>query len=296
MIVRRWVAVFIEIDRVGKRYSISSGETIEAIAEVSLSVSEGEFVAILGPSGCGKSTLLKIVAGLIPASTGEVRVGGNIVKGPTKDVGIVFQNPVLLKWRRVLDNVLLPVEFLGLDRRRYEPVARELLRSVGLAGFEDRYPSQLSGGMQQRVAISRALIHDPKLLLMDEPFGALDELTRERMNFMLQDIWQNRRKTVLFVTHSITEALFLSDRIVVMTGRPSRVARVVPVCLPRPRTSEMRAWEPFTRALLEIQRQLYSTASDGKGLDGPPEKEVGPSAIPTPRFSGASDIRRMLPE
>ena len=248
---------FIELDKVSKRFAVDKGESVEAIAEVSLSIAEGEFVSIVGPSGCGKSTLLKIVAGLLPATTGRVRIDGNVISGPTRDVGIVFQNPVLLKWRRVLDNVLLPVEFLGLSRRQYEQRARDLLRLVGLAGFEDRYPSQLSGGMQQRVAICRALIHDPKLLLMDEPFGALDELTRERMNIELQDIWQRRKKTVLFVTHSVTEALFLSDRVVVMSGRPSRVSQVVPVSLPRPRTPEMRAWEPFNRAALEIHRLLH---------------------------------------
>lgn len=258
-------AAFIEIDRVQKTYQTPSGETVHAIEEASLSIHEGEFICIVGPSGCGKSTLLKIVAGLLLPTSGRVLIGGKPVTGPTSDVGMVFQSPVLLKWRKVLDNVLLPVEFLQLDRRRYEATARELLELVGLKGFEDKYPSQLSGGMQQRVAISRALVHDPKILLMDEPFGALDELTRDRMNLELLRIWEARRKTVLFITHSISEALFLADRVVVMTARPARIARVIRVDLPRPRSFDIRTQPVFGEMTMEIYNLLQESQRSATG-------------------------------
>jgi NitT/TauT family transport system ATP-binding protein len=227
-------AALIEIREVSRTYAATTGP-VHALDAISLDVAEGEFVSVLGPSGCGKSTLLLIVAGLLPPSAGEVRIGGAPVTRPQTDVGIVFQNPVLLDWRTVLRNVLLQVESRGLDVAAYRPKALALLRSVGLEGFEDRHPFELSGGMRQRTAICRALIHDPPLLLMDEPFGALDALTREQMRLDIERLWLERRKTVLFITHSISEAVLLSDRVVVMSPRPGRVDGVFEIGLPRPR-------------------------------------------------------------
>jgi NitT/TauT family transport system ATP-binding protein len=223
-----------------KEYATSRG-TVPALEDIDFTVREGEFVAIVGPSGCGKSTLLKIVAGLLPASAGEVRLNGERVVGPRRDVGVVFQSPVLFPWRTVLDNVLLPVDVQRLGRERNRARAMELLALVGLQGFEHRYPWELSGGMQQRVAITRSLIHDPALLLMDEPFGALDAMTRESMNLELQRIWLERKETVLFVTHSIPEAVFLADRVFVMTRRPGRLLDRIAIDLPRPRALDVLA-------------------------------------------------------
>jgi NitT/TauT family transport system ATP-binding protein len=241
----------IEIRDVSKRYATTGGP-VHALDAVSLEVARGEFVAILGPSGCGKSTLLLLVAGLLPPSGGEIRIGGEVVTRPRTEVGIVFQNPVLLDWRTVLRNVLLQVESRGLDPAASAERARALLRSVGLEGFEDRYPFELSGGMRQRTAICRALIHDPPLLLMDEPFGALDALTREQMRLDLERLWLERRPTVLFITHSIPEAVLLSDRVVVMSPRPGRIDRVLAIDLPRPRhlaVQESAACAEYLRAI-----------------------------------------------
>ena len=235
----------IRIDDVSKVYSTRAREAIAALERISLDVGENEFVVLVGPSGCGKSTLLKMVAGLLPVTTGSIQVHGTPVDGPREDVGIVFQAPVLLNWRDVLNNVLFPIEILHRDRQRYRPVALDLIRLVGLAGFENKHPRELSGGMQQRVAICRALIHDPTVLLMDEPFGALDALTREEMTIELLRIWTERPKTIVFVTHSIPEAVLLADRVVVMTPRPGRVAEVLAVDLPRPRTTDMTFSPPF---------------------------------------------------
>jgi NitT/TauT family transport system ATP-binding protein len=233
------VAGLIELRGVSKTYAASNG-AVRAVEEVSLDVAEGEFVSILGPSGCGKSTLLLMVAGLLAPSGGEIRVAGRRVDRPQTDLGIVFQSPVLLDWRTVLGNVLLQIEARRLDVARYRPQALALLRAVGLAGFEARYPFELSGGMRQRTAICRALIHDPPLLLMDEPFGALDALTREQMRLDIERLWLERRKTVLFITHSISEALLLSDRVVVMSPRPGRIDGIFQVELPRPRHLEVQ--------------------------------------------------------
>ncbi|HZU18984.1 MAG TPA: ABC transporter ATP-binding protein [Candidatus Dormibacteraeota bacterium] len=229
----------VELRGVGQLYRSRDG-VLRALEAVSITVREGEFLVIVGPSGCGKTTLLKMVAGLIRPAEGEVRIGGRPVTGPVPGIGMVFQNPVLLRWRTVLGNVLLPVEILHLERSRYEAAARETLRLVGLEGFENRRPSELSGGMQQRAALARALVHDPTLLLMDEPFGALDQLTREQMNLELLRIWGERRITTLLITHSVQEAVLLGDRVVVMTPRPGRVAEVVEIDLPRPRTAGMQ--------------------------------------------------------
>ena len=229
----------IRLDGVAKTYRTRKGDHVHALAETSLTVGENEFVTLVGPSGCGKSTLLKLVAGLVPVTRGEIRVRDQIVHGPFPDVGFVFQQPVLLPWRSVLDNVLFSVEMLGLEPRQYRKQAGDLLELTGLTGFETKYPHELSGGMQQRVAICRALLPDPGLLLMDEPFGALDAMTREEMSLELLRIWEERRKTILFVTHSIPEAILLADRVVVMSPRPGRIARVISVDLPRPRTMDM---------------------------------------------------------
>jgi len=211
----------IAVNELSKLYATRDG-SVHALDRISFSVNEGEFVAVVGPSGCGKSTLLKILSGILPPSQGEARLRGIPITQPRRDIGVVFQSPVLLPWRSVLDNVLLPVDVQRLGREGHLKVAMDLLSLVGLDGFERRYPWELSGGMQQRVAITRALIHDPAMLLMDEPFGALDAMTREQMNLELQRIWLEQKKTVLFITHSIPEAVFLADRVLVMT--PARAA------------------------------------------------------------------------
>ena len=186
-----------------------------------MEITQGEFVSILGPSGCGKSTLLMIVGGLLPITSGTVEIGSEHVSGPRRDTGVVFQAPVLMPWRSIVKNVMFPIESLGLSQLEYRERANELLEMTGLTGFSENYPSELSGGMQQRVAICRALIHNPNLLLMDDPFSALDAITRDTMNQELLRIWEEFQKTVLFVTHSIREAVFLSDRIFVMSPRPA---------------------------------------------------------------------------
>ena len=244
-------------------YATSSGP-VEALREISLTVERGELVALVGPSGCGKSTLLRIVAGLRPATQGRVDVSGHAVRGPVAEVGMVFQAPVLLHWRRILDNVLLPAELSGLDPRGYRERAQHLLRLVGLEEFASRLPRELSGGMQQRASLCRALLLDPPLLLMDEPFGALDAMTRDEMNLELLRVWgdaqegADARKTILFVTHSIPEAVLLADRVVVMTPRPGRVAAVFSVPLPRPRGIDTRADARFGALCVEIYTALTS--------------------------------------
>lgn len=233
-------------------------DAIQAIEELSLDIEEGEFMSLVGPSGSGKTTLIKIIAGLLPATSGEVLLRDVAVTQPIQDFGIVFQSPVLLPWRSALRNVLLPIEMLGLDKSKYVDRARELLELVGLEGFEDRRPQELSGGMKQRVSICRALIHDPAILLMDEPFGALDQFTREALNDHLLALWSRSQKTVLFVTHNIGEAVYLSDRIAVMTPRPARLVDVVDVNLPRPRDPDMRYEAEVVEQLRKVQQALRS--------------------------------------
>ena len=228
----------IAVRSLSKSYATRDG-AVAALDRTTFAIEEGEFVSVVGPSGCGKSTLLKILAGILPASGGEARLRGTVIAGPRRDIGVVFQSPVLFPWRTVLDNVLLPIDVQRLGRERHTDVGRDLLRLVGLDGFEQRYPWELSGGMQQRVAITRALVHDPAMLLMDEPFGALDAMTREHMNLELQRIWLERKKTVLFITHSIPEAVFLGDRVLVMTPRPGRLMDDVRVDLERPRSLDV---------------------------------------------------------
>jgi NitT/TauT family transport system ATP-binding protein len=238
----------------------SKNAEVHALDNISLTATDREFVAVLGPSGCGKSTLLKLIAGLIPPSSGTIRVNGRPITGPTASIGIVFQSPLLMAWRTVLQNVLLQIEIRNLSVAAYRTAARDLIRLVGLEGFEDAHPHQLSGGMQQRVGLCRALIHDPDLLVMDEPFGALDAMTREQMNAELQRIWIERRKTVLFITHSIAEAVYLADRVLVMSPRPGRIVGEIIVDLPRPRTVATTELPAFVQLTREVRRCLNTSS------------------------------------
>ena len=247
----------IRILHVGKTFRGRDGSAVEALRDVSLDVAEGEFVAIVGASGCGKSTLLRLVAGLVPASTGEVALHGEAVTGPREDTAMVFQAPTLLPWADVLRNVTFPLRLMHRAGPGTEDRARALLATAGLAGFEGKLPSELSGGMQQRVAICRALLQEPRVLLMDEPFGALDALTREEMSLELLRLWSARRMAVLFVTHSIPEAVLLADRVVVMSPRPGRVADVVEVSLPRPRSFDQEGSDEFQRCARRIRAHIF---------------------------------------
>ncbi|WP_245597940.1 ABC transporter ATP-binding protein [Ottowia thiooxydans] len=254
---------FIEIDDVHMVYQADSGP-VEALRGINLSINRGEFVSLVGPSGCGKSTLLRCIAGLRPVTGGRIVVDGAPVVKPIPKVGMVFQTAIMLKWRTVLDNVLLPTELYGLKPADYRDRAHDLLKLVGLADFAKKRPGELSGGMQQRASLCRALILDPPILLMDEPFGALDAMTRDEMNLELLRIWGEQRineggaerKTVIFVTHSIPEACFLSDRVVVMSPRPGRVASIKPVQMPRPRTVATRVSPELGRMTLELYNDL----------------------------------------
>ena len=235
----------IQLDQVRKTYR-SDGRDFVAVSDVTMTVNEGDLVSLVGPSGCGKTTVLKILAGLHEADGGSVRIGSASAGFvPGRDVGMVFQQALLLKWRTILGNVMLPAEILGLPLREARERARDLLAMVGLRGFEEKYPYQLSGGMQQRAAIARALVHDPKLILMDEPFGALDALTRERMNLEMLRIWRESGKTILFVTHSIQEAVFLGARCAVLTAGPARMADYFDIALPAERGLEIKTTEAF---------------------------------------------------
>jgi NitT/TauT family transport system ATP-binding protein len=245
----------IEYVRVEKTYNSASSEVV-ALGELSFTVQEGEFVTVVGRSGCGKTTLLKLTAGLLSPTAGTIRVAGAPVRAPLTNVGIVFQSPVLLAWRKTIDNVLLQIEARKLNVKVYRQRAMELLELTGLKGFEEKYPHELSGGMQQRVSISRALIHNPPLLLMDEPFGALDAITRDEMNLELVRIWNEAKKTVLFITHSIPEAVFLGDRVVVMTPRPGKISEIVEIDLPRPRTAAFRDDPRFFSYVKHIRESL----------------------------------------
>ncbi|WP_414163991.1 ABC transporter ATP-binding protein [Superficieibacter sp. BNK-5] len=248
----------LELRGVGLTYATRRGE-IDALNGVDLQVGDGEFVALLGPSGCGKSTVLKLAAGLINATRGEVLLASQRVNGPGRDAGVVFQKPNLLPWKSVLDNVLLPARTLGMPLKPAKVRARQMLDLVGLAEFAGDYPFELSGGMQQRVGIARMLLHDPQLLLMDEPFAALDALSREALTLELQRIWGQQRKSVLFITHSIQEAVFLADRVLVMSPRPGRIVEELAVPLTRPRTLETLA-DPQFMALCQHLRRYFTHA------------------------------------
>jgi NitT/TauT family transport system ATP-binding protein len=250
---------FISIAELSVVYQTRSNESLVAVDKANLNVNEGEFCVIVGPSGCGKSTLLKVLAGLVIASSGQTCIGGESVAAPRDDIGFVFQSATLLPWMTILENVLLPLKVQTRPNRAgWKAHGMELLKIVGLEDFANRYPNELSGGMQQRVGMARALAHDPSLLLMDEPFGALDALTRESMNTELQRIWMLRPKTVLFVTHSISEAVFLADRIIVMSARPGRVIADIAVELPRPRDVATLDSQRFTEYSREVRAHLYA--------------------------------------
>ncbi|HLI12054.1 MAG TPA: ABC transporter ATP-binding protein [Alphaproteobacteria bacterium] len=255
---------------VGKTYCTRKN-AVKAVSDASFDVTKGEFISLLGPSGCGKSTLLMMIAGLETATTGEIICAGSRILGPRRNVGIIFQDATLLPWKSALDNVLFPVKLLGLGVERYRARAIELLDMVGLKDFHNAKPSQLSGGMRQRVAICRALVHDPDLLLMDEPFSALDALTRDQMNLALDDILTRYRKTVIFVTHSIREAAYLSDRVVVLGARPSRIIAEIPIALPRPRGLELQETPEFTaicRTLRTAIEDAHATEQPGAAAPG----------------------------
>jgi len=247
----------LQVDNVSKRFSTDTGEEVEALRAVSLEVGEGEFVCILGPSGCGKTTLLRIVAGLEQPTEGRVLVDGEPVDGPTPRLGMIFQDYSLYPWRRVIDNISFGLELAGVERSARTATARQYLELVGLGEFADAFPYELSGGMRQRVAVARALATDPAVVLMDEPFGALDAQTRNAMQRELLEIWEKTRKTVLFVTHSVDEAVFLADRIVVLTTRPGRIREVVDVREPRPR-------DRTCSGCAELRRYVLGLIDEGK--------------------------------
>jgi NitT/TauT family transport system ATP-binding protein len=249
----------ISVREIQKRFITRTGGAVTALDRTSLDIAEDEFVTIVGPSGCGKTTLLRLIAGIVPPSSGEIVLKGRKVLRPSREIGMVFQQPILLSWRTVLDNVLFPIEMLGWAVAKYRDEAMRLIELVGLKGFESARPRELSGGMQQRVAICRALVSDPQVLLMDEPFAALDAMTREELGVELLRIWSERRKTVVFITHSIPEAILLADRVLVMTARPGRVVRELKIDLPRPRRIEMEHSAEFGRYSAAVRSSITSS-------------------------------------
>ena len=264
-------APLVELRGVGLAYG-TGAERMQALADATLDIAKGEFIAVVGPSGCGKSTLMKLVTGLLPPTSGEIRVHGETVRGPIRGVGMAFQAPTLMPWRTTRDNIMLPLEVVEPHKRRfrsnrdeYIAKAEALLASVGLGGFGDKYPWQLSGGMMQRANLCRALIHDPDLLLLDEPFGALDQFTREELWAIMQDLWLSKKLTVLLVTHDLKEAAYLANRICVMSARPGRILDDSLVAMPRPRTIEM-TFEPDFVALNQRLRAMIVGARGGTGI------------------------------
>jgi NitT/TauT family transport system ATP-binding protein len=261
----------LDISNVSKTFDTRQGGHITALENVSLSVETGEFVSIIGPSGCGKSTLFGIIGGMLTSFDGSVHVDGHAIRGPHRDIGTVFQEESTFPWRTALRNVELPLEIAGVPKAERRERARELIRLVGLEGFEERHPSELSGGMKQRVAIARTLAFQPRIMLMDEPFGALDEQTRLLLGDKILQICREIRQTTLLITHNIAEAVQMSDRVCVMSFRPGRIKRVVPIELPRPRTSEVMESEAFGRHVAMIWRDLRGEASRGMAeLEGRP--------------------------
>ncbi len=263
------MAPIISIKNLSKTFRGADGVNVHALEDINLDVEQGEFVSLIGPSGCGKSTLLRVIADLIQPSSGSISVNG---KSPTaarkdRDYGFVFQSPTLYEWRSVMKNVQLPLEIMKYPKDKRESRAREMLRLVELGDFENKYPWQLSGGMQQRVSIARALAFEPHILLMDEPFGALDEMTRERMNNELLRIWGAMKDmTVIFVTHSIAEAVYLSSQVVVMSSRPGRISEVIDINLPRPRGSETRDLDDFFHLTSRVRHALRQGVGAGIGI------------------------------
>jgi NitT/TauT family transport system ATP-binding protein len=252
----------IEFQNVSRSFRSRDGDEVLALKDLSLSIARNEFVTLVGPSGCGKSTLLRIVAGLILPTRGTAKIDASAVLAPRDETAMVFQSPTLLPWATVLDNVLFPLRMMNRMAPDSRERARALIRLVGLQGFEDKSPRELSGGMQQRVAICRALIHEPQVLLMDEPFGALDALTREEMTLELLSIWERQPKTIVFVTHSIPEAVLLADRVVVMSARPGRIAEIIPVALGRPRSFDVEGDPEFQRCTHRIRELIFGNRTD----------------------------------
>ena len=250
----------INLSGVSKTYGTGDGK-VQSLRPLDFHINEGEFFVVVGPSGCGKSTLLKMISGLLAPSTGEVFVEGEAVTKPHGNVGIVFQNSLLLPWRNILANVMLPIDMKGLPREKYLPRAKDLLKMVGLEGFENKLPWQLSGGMQQRASICRALVHDPKIMMMDEPFGALDAMTREKMNVELSRIQRTTGKTILLITHSIPEAVFLADKVLVMTERPGGIAAIYDVPLGRERTLDAMSNPIFTDLVARIRKHFMTNST-----------------------------------
>jgi NitT/TauT family transport system ATP-binding protein len=245
----------------GKSYPVRIGDPVVALENLNIEIPAEEFLAVVGPSGCGKSTLLRLLAGLDRRSRGHMELGGISIDGPRKDIGVVFQTATLLAWRTVLENIMLPVDVLGLSRDAHHMRAMQLIKMAKLEGFENKYPWELSGGMQQRVAICRALINQPKLLLMDEPFGALDALTRESMNVELESIWLSTKQTILLITHSISEAVFLGSRVAVMSSRPGTISDVINIDIPRPRTLDITTSTEFVGYIRQVRAVLDGTAA-----------------------------------
>jgi NitT/TauT family transport system ATP-binding protein len=258
--------VLITMAGLEKRFTSRSGEQVTALSNVTLNIRENEFISVVGPSGCGKTTLLRILAGLETASSGELRLQGSQVVGPRNNVGVVFQQATLLPWNSVLDNVLLPAQLKNDRSAATTDRAMRLLEFMGLKGFDKKYPFELSGGMQQRVAICRALMRDPKVLLMDEPFGALDAMTREAMNMELMRVWSEEQKTVIFITHSIPEAVLLGDRVVVMSPRPGRISEIVDVDIERPRDLDCMGMPRFGELCSHIRSIFGASSSAGTSL------------------------------
>ncbi|UHL66429.1 ABC transporter ATP-binding protein [Paralcaligenes sp. KSB-10] len=248
----------IQIEGLEKSYRSQDGGSIRALGPITLDIHEKEFLTIVGPSGCGKSTLLRLLAGLIERSSGSIRIRGQAIFGPQQDIGVVFQSPVLLPWRTAVENVMLPAAVNKQDPTRSKARALDLLSMVGLGDFHAKYPNELSGGMQQRVAIARALMHEPSTLLMDEPFGALDAMTRENMNVEIRRLWAEAGKTVIFVTHSIPEAVFLGTRVLVLSNRPGQIAEIVEVDLDDDRTLDIVASDVFGTYTRRIRRHFNS--------------------------------------
>ncbi|MDA0274709.1 MAG: ABC transporter ATP-binding protein [Actinobacteria bacterium] len=252
-------ASWISVSGLHKIYRTRTGDPTHALADINFNVRRGEFISIVGPSGCGKTTLLNILAGLISKTEGSASVSGREVTKPLSEIGMVFQAPTLLPWRTILENLMIPIEVQKRNKTEYKAIAADLLKLVGLDGFENKYPNELSGGMQQRAGICRALIHSPSVLLMDEPFGALDAMTREYMNLELLRIWKESNQTIALVTHSITEAVFLSDRVIVMSPRPGRIAEIINIELPRPRTLEMMTSDAAGHYVQRIRHYFSAT-------------------------------------
>ncbi len=252
--------VAIDVRHVSQIFATAEGKT-RALEDISFSVDHGEFVSIIGPSGCGKTTLIRLIAGLVSRTEGDIRINGHLVTSPPTDTALMFQKPALVPWRTLRRNVLLAVEVSKLDLKRYARIVDELLELTRIREFADHYPAEVSLRMQQRASLCRSLVTNPMLLLMDEPFAALDEITRERLNLELLHIWESTKKTIVFVTHSIAEAVFSSDRVIVMTRGPGRIREVVPIGFARPRGPELLATQPFVEACDRVRRSLHDVFS-----------------------------------